>query len=259
MNERADYKNLKNDLEIEQELIQIFNSEDVYDEKTISLYNVLKTIQKVYREYEEEKADYEQYFTLLLKRKYDYPKVEIQDGLHGIKELTLAFTPNYHKSFPFKKITFSERDTGLYVKNDETGCSYNIYRALGNDIVRCYLALLPYSVFFTERKEGVRPLNSNLFVNIDKFGVSLLADNRRFSDAFCFSVYSGFGYYQKDEYGCNNKLSRAYARILGNEKELLKKIFIEIEDCPEWLKEDLYQQRKKELNSIKTKILKIFK
>lgn len=260
MNDRIEYKHLNSDLEIYDELKNIFNSEDIYDETAISLYDVLKTIQKKLIEYDSVKNIYEDYFERLLKRRFDRPIIKIEDNLRGNNELSMLFTPDYYKERPSKSITFSENDFGLYIKNDKTSYRKDIYSALpSSDIVNCYCDLLPYSDFLKERKEYIKPLNSNFYVNIDRFGVELSNKKSCFSDNFSFFAFSGYGGYRKGEFRCNKKLSRSYSMIIDNENELLKKIFVEIEDCPKWSKKTLYQAREKELNSIKNKILKLFK
>ena len=49
------------------------------------------------------------------------------------------------------------------------------------------------------------------------------------------------------QYKNNNKLIKKI--LIGNEIELLKKLFIKIDDCPSWSREHLYLIRKKQLEN----------
>ena len=53
------------------------------------------------------------------------------------------------------------------------------------------------------------------------------------------------------QYKNNNKLIKKI--LIGNEIELLKKLFIKIDDCPSWSREHLYLIRKKQLEKIEKK------
>lgn len=259
MNERINYKYLENDSAIQEEIMTIFNSEDIYDENAISLYDVLKTVQVANKKYELAKEEYQDYFESLLKREFGSPKVSNLKADGYKRELSMEFTPNYQDYRPFKKITFAENDYGIYIKEDKTGYGKYIYRVLNKEIINCYMDLLSCSRFLDERKENIRPLNSSFYVNVDKFGVRLSVSKKKFNDDFHFTAYSGFGLYDVGQYDCNQKLSRTFELILNNENNFLKKIFVEIEDCPDWSKRSLYKRRDKQLNPglLKSKILKL--
>jgi len=256
-----EYKYLKNDTEISDEVKRVLTLEDNYDGNAISLYSVLDTIADANQKLNLTKKEYQNHFKRLLKQKYQNPVVSLHDIPYDVKELTMDFTADYYTNRSLKPITFSENDLGIYVKEDKTGCADGIIKILRNEIVTCYFDIFSNSSFLRENKKDIRSLNSDFLVTIDRFGVLISNEKARFGHDFYFMAYSGFGYPEKGQYDYNPKLSKAFMDILGNEKKLLKKIFVEIENCPEWSKEILYQKREKELNggNIKTKILSLFK
>jgi len=161
-----EYKYLKNDTEISDEVKRVLTLEDNYDRNAISLYSVLDTIADANQKLNLTKKEYQNHFKRLLKQKYQNPVVSLHDIPYDVKELTMDFTADYYTNRSLKPITFSENDLGIYVKEDKTGCADGIIKILRNEIVTCYFDIFSNSSFLRENKKDIRSLNSDFLVAI---------------------------------------------------------------------------------------------
>jgi len=260
MKKEIQHSRLESDLEVKEELESILSSEDDYNENTISIYDVLKTIENANEKLSLLKNNYATYFKKMLKKEFKNPVIEIKQTDYRQKKLVLLFSPDY-RSYECKSIILAERKFGLYIEEDNTGYGMQVLKILENHIPECYAELLKYSEFLYAEEKIIKSLNSKLFVFISKFGVSLSNyEGYTFHEHFYFRANSGFGAYDKNSYDYRNLLSMSYIVINGNEENLLKRIFVQIEDCPEWCRDILYKKREKQLDNnyygpIKTKIL----
>lgn len=145
------------------------------------------------------------------------------------------------------KICFSEKEFS-YIKqeNDVVLTSDSL---LGKEILTesrsaistFYDACLNYSDFNTQRSKKIKTVNSAFLVNIGKEGADVFLKNGDFKLKYrCRHIHSS-----KYEYNCE---SFNIIDVLCNREEaFFKRIFVKIEDCPEWTQSLLKEIREKEL------------
>ncbi len=123
-----------------------------------------------------------------------------------------------------------------------------LYYLLKEEIFNLLRLNETYNYFVKQYSENVRPINSSLRVNISLFNISLyIPKQNSFYDKSLEIKYSGYEdkfYLKGDNYLLNC--------IKGQELVLLKSIYIQEKDCPEFLKNII-----KEKNRKKYKIKKI--
>lgn len=80
-------------------------------------------------------------------------------------------------------------------------------------------------------------------VDINDYGVSFY--NVLSSDYLKNFELSSVSYKNQYDYKCNSV--SVLTALQGKEDEIFKKIFVRIDDCPEWSRQTLYQIRKEQL------------
>ena len=93
-------------------------------------------------------------------------------------------------------------------------------------------------------------------VDLSPYGVNIYinSSSNKFSKDFEISFPS---YKNGYNYKCNS--SSVLTALRGKEDEIFKKIFIRIDDCPEWSKQTLYQIRQEQLAEEKEQLYKNMK
>ena len=84
---------------------------------------------------------------------------------------------------------------------------------------------------------NINSINSNFKINSDEYMI-----NVTHNDSFRLSAII---YKDEYEYDCNSNNVTSICR--DKEDEVFKRIFVRIDDCPEWTREILYTIRKKQL------------
>lgn len=207
-------------------------------EDCISLYDVAILMKSKYDELENSKKYYDKELDCLLKSElgsihcclynfnYDTNELKI-----GIKDFT---------SYNYEDIVFTKKDGDLVIVSSNYWNANEILACIGNQISIIYDKLLEFKYFEEQHNYGFHSANSSFFVDIGKCGVSIL--NEDFDGDFELSLYSCDNEWH---YKCS---SNDIINVLKNkENEIFKRIFVKIDDCPEWARAQLYVKRQDEL------------
>ena len=118
---------------------------------------------------------------------------------------------------------------------------------LGNQISKLYDEYLGHKEFENIGWYTPESVNSNFLISINSIGINISSNIELNTRENIFSLSTRHqdddGVYQ---YKCNS--NNIINEIKGHESELFKRIFIKIEDCPEWTRAILTEQRKKQLD-----------
>lgn len=115
-----------------------------------------------------------------------------------------------------------------------------------------YDNVMKYKEYVTEECYRVTSTNNNFLTNITKDGVSVYSKQESKND---FIISS---YVFKDHFVLNTESSLINQILKNNEVLILKNTYIEIEKCPKWAQEKLYQLRQKTIIEQKaTKVKKL--
>lgn len=243
------YQHLSNSKEVLEEVSNILKLEKNSDSNIISLYDVAVLLRKVEKTYKNLIKEYEYECQRKLKSYFYEPSVIISDFKNN--QLKIGFRRLIGNDHDY--LIFSKKDGDLYVLESETLYTDEILTSIGNELSNLYDELLKYDGFINQYSYGIKPISSNFSVDISQYGVNI------FSNEFKLSCHS---YTNDYDYECNS--TSVLAVLQGKEDEIFKRIFVNINDCPLWSRETLYQIRQEQLKmpskeSIKSKILKLFK
>lgn len=242
----TEYKPLTNSAQILEEIDNILNQEKIKDTDCISLYDISKLIKSYSDNYEYIKDRYENYFDDVLYDEYYDSSIIVYDFDYKKSELTIGFQ---YSSDNYDKIIFTKQNEDLFIVKSESIHSQEILEFIGNGLSEVYDELIKFKDFINERNYQIKPVNSNFILDITCYGISLYTQKDTyyvFNKEFEIS-YSN--YKNEYKYKCNS-LS-ILNELKGKENEIFKRIFIKIDDCPNWTKQTLYETRQKQLEEEK--------
>lgn len=234
------YKPLKNSTSILEEIKRILVTENNFDANCVSLYDVTKLLKK--RNYDMEQTEKHYKSLLESKCKSIYHKFRgiVVYGL-DYDDNELRFGINFGDGFfDYQDIIFAKNNNDLYLKSDSTEfrSGRKLFLNCSSIIDECYDELIKFKDYKTQFRYGLKPLNSCFFINISSNGVSLCNNSFKYQSDFVIGLDSDSEEYS---YSCN---SNSILEVLrGNEDNVLKKVFVNISDCPKWMQEQLHSLR----------------
>lgn len=238
------HKPISSSKEILEELKNIFVAEKNKDNNCISLYDLLTLLKKVNFKYENLIESYERRLDYLIKCKYYRAHIRVNSFDYNTNELIIRFGyEDYKYDINFDKIKFTKKDGDLFVTESETYRANEVLAVLGKELSNLYDEFEKYRDFKEKYMHGLTSINSNFLIDVSQYGVSIYPKNTNiFSSDFVLKAYS---YTNKYKYNCNSNV--VLNEFLGKETEVLKRIFVRIEDCPEWSQPILFKIRQKQL------------
>jgi len=237
----TNYKQLSNKKDILEEIKKVISLEDLNDEESISIYDIFKLINKYYKLIEKKKNYYKGIIVGNVESKFGGIFVT-----HGYNYETHEFKCSYAPTLyhDYEDIVFSYDNEDLYLKKSNYYFAKDIFSSTSSSICNYLKYLNEIKNIKEEYKFGIRPINSNFYVDINYNFVSIKDSGWIFSDNFEL----GYHNYKKDfEYKCNS--GNIIDVVKGNEELIFKNIFIRIKDCPLWMQEELYNIRKEQLKN----------
>lgn len=237
------YKPITSSSAILEELKNILTVEINKDSNCVSLYDVAKLYRKTEREYLNVQNTASSNMQRKLRGKYDDSMAYI-GGFDYVKN-TLKI--DFYLFNKFESVYFSKEDNDLYISKSETYHDKEILFLLGDELSYLYDELLKYEDYLIQFHYYFRPVNSNFLANISNYGVSIQTSMQDFR-------LSAYNWNNEYTYDCNSNV--VLSEYKGNETEVLKRIFVKIEDCPEWSRQQLYEIRQNQLEQQKRLELK---
>ncbi len=210
------------------------------DENSISLYDFAIVIENIKNNYYMMLESYRTKFEEKLKKVINY-----EGGI-------LIYPLDYNnKTFEidflgFRKIKICKKNNELCMVNPSDSNGKKIFEILKLELSNLYDDFLNISDYLDgrDKKTNIKSVNSNFIVNASNTGIYIRLKN--LNNQFGPSVLkmsSGV----KDN---NNDL-------INKEREIFKKIFVKIEDCPKWCQKQLYELRKEQLKEDRIKLNEI--
>ena len=220
-----------------------------YD-NAISLYDIARVLKIQNSKFENDKKTNSDYLDQTVDNEFSSSSSII---IYGFDYDTDTLRVGFKRWEDYDEIKFKKEDDDFYISESESYYAKEILALLGNTLSHLYDLLLAHKPFKTERAYKVKPVNSNILVDISSYGVKVYipSSNNRFTNDFeleCFSYTNDF------KYDCNS--NNVINAIKNQEIEFLKHILIDIEDTPEWMHPILKSIREKQLQ--KPEPIKIF-
>lgn len=258
-NNKKIYKPLISKKEILEEIKNVLKQENNKQSDCISLYDVLNLIKETNSIFDEMDLRYHNLICNIIDESdTDYYSYDVvgPNFNYEKEELTLTLI----KDKGFEDICFSKKNGNLYIKHTNATDTKKIFAILSGVLSNCYDDFMKYKQFYSEYKSRIRPVNSNFFISIHNYKISLYSSALEITSDFV--LYNDIND-NRYKYSCNsNQILNAVTKY---EDKIFKKIYIKIDDCPKWSRDVLYYFRKKELNEEnkikemrKQKVLKIF-
>lgn len=216
------------------------------DESCVSLVTIYKLIESELYNYKEKKEYFSKAIESTLKNHFSDSRTILHDLDFKKDEISIGFE-KYREDWDYPKIVFGFYNNDLYLKSAETYDGEKIFQIANEIIFEAYNELMKYKNLHTDSKHSIKVMNSNYVVNISHHGVEL-CDSDAISPNFTLSKKT----YQEDfSCDCNSRI--ILNTIKGIEYEIFKLTFVKIEDCPNWMKDKLYEIRKSEIEMINKK------
>jgi hypothetical protein len=237
-------------VEVLKDLKDLFANQQRGGMDTISIYDVMSLSMKNYYVQENIKQKYKVLMNQKIKNEIgnDYAIV-IHDFDYDLNELFISIIDCYiynDKSLnnsPSEEYKFQKKDGDLYISEAEhEHHEDDMLPLIGDDLSNLYDLFLKSKDYNEQAKRRINPINSGFLVDINRFGVNLYIPKNFIQNEFSIRLFNGSDDYS---YECNS--NNVMNLLKGNEDELFKKIFVRIDDCPEWMRSTLYEQRQVQL------------
>ena len=218
--------------EIIKEIKRDLVSEENKDNDCISLYDVFLLIKNAKKDYDRVINRYGKicdsitkfrmgFVSRLIIYDFDYDKEELMIGL--------LFNQDYGTT------TLSKKDGKLYISKSQSLWINRIFNYLSPVLSELYDKLMSFSIYKNEKYCELKAVNSNCQVRIGSYEVNILVESSANPLINDFELsYSDLGYNN-----CNSNIF----------KEISKRIFVKISDCPYWSQQTLYEIRQKQLTN----------
>lgn len=235
------YKPITKSSEILEEVKNILVCEPNKNTDCISLYDIAQLLKIKSNEYKSDKHSFEKHFDYVIESRYgSSSSIVVYDFDYDKDELRIGF--KYWENYD--KIIFAKKDEDLYVKESESSRGKDILVALGDSLSKLYDKFIQYRDIKQQNSYRIKPVNSNFLVDVSYYGVDIFVNGGEFRIIKEFEL-SSHSYETGYDYDCNS--STVINALKGNEDELFKRIFVMIDDCPEWMQEQLYEIRQNQL------------
>lgn len=228
--------------EILKEIRNVLLSEPNKDDDCISLYDVAQLIKRKREHYENIIESYERRLTSISKRNgLGYTNIVVDNDFKDENKIKIDFNTKYNNKLD--NALFFKEDDDLYIIRpliyDSQG--KQILLILGNTISQLYDVVLQYNRIFDYYVRDIKSTNSDVSVDIigDSIYISFAHDSEK---EFKLELNN-----RSDQYEWRTNSYKITSTISESEHEIFKKVFIKIEDCPEWSRDDLYKIRKNQL------------
>ncbi len=226
------YKPITSRAGILEEVKSILIQDKCMDSDCVSLYDVISVVRSKHNDYSYYQREFENWLKV------------------GMNEYSNSYSVN---TFNYKNMEleivdyaiFVKVDQDLVIKQSETYKAQDLLVKCGEEISKYYDRCLEYREFFEQSSKNIKSSNSNFLIDIDKDEVSIFVKSQenRYMNDFELSADVRRNKY---DYTCNS--NAVISAFREKEAEIFKRIFIRIDDCPEWTKSDLYEIRQKQLS-----------
>lgn len=215
--------------------ISLYQRDDV-----ISLDEVIKVVKLKSKQHEQMLEYYEGEIETLFRTDVEGIQRDVYSYISKYEDYNNSLRVSFkgHYDDDYSRIIFKKDEMGDMHAQKETESFIDVDKIMvgcGEMISRAYDALLPFKDFKTQSCD-IKTLNSRFTVNISQYGIDI---------EYCTFRLSFLSYKEKCNYKCNSQNIINF--IKGNEMEIAKKIFVRIEECPEWMHRELYEKRKNQL------------
>lgn len=244
-------RTLKDNDAIARELYNTLIADNQEYSDCISLYNIRKLLTGIYFQYEKIIKGHQLYVKNAIQRNEQNKIVYVQDITAYGGKIIIEFCSGYSFSYTDYKIVFEKANNNqFYVKESNYYYAEETLKQINRKLPKIYDDCITYQhtqgLFCLDQKI----IDSKFLVTINKAKIIVFSI---YVPSTCFKNFELSIDYTNNKYQCSNHNKSIIELLIGKEDELLKKLFIKIDDCPSWSREYLYLIRKKQLEKIEKK------
>lgn len=232
---------------VEDAVKKVLNSSDYLNREFVSLFEVFTIYQKVKQEWQRVKKEMETTIVQNLKSIDSNYYAELHEFDNEENQVSLsvyrALEPKEIK-FYFKKYEIIIEPSNLEGElKDE---AIDILSLVDTEII----AWWKYCYLLKEAEEqhsyGVKSVNSSFYANIDLACMNVYYDIKQFvTDFNVLSLYEA-----NNNVYLKSKSDDIMELLKDNELDFIKKVFVKIADCPQWMQEQLRTIREEQFEQI---------
>ena len=231
--EKRIYYSISNEYLLKNDLNRIYNNH-IDNKDYINLYQLLLTIRKTLLILLNDQEQIENNIDKKIINKFGKNSYIV---IYEVKNnrVELGFNNNY-KNINTKKLIIEKENNTFVIKKDETNNAEYILNIIKEDINNLLKLDNTFDYFHKQYKNHIRCINSSLVVDINLYSINIYIG----CDKNLLNIkYST----QEDRFNING--NEEMINIIKNkELELLNKIYISLKDCPEYFKNEIYNQQK---------------
>lgn len=232
------YKPITSSAGILEEVKSVLVQEKCMDSDSVSLYDVISVVGSKHNNYKAYEREFERWLEVGMDEysSWRLNPYSVKTFNYKNNELEIGYNFDY--------VTFVKVGQDLVIKQSKTYKAQDLLAKCGEEISKFYDRCLVYRELFEQSSKNIKSSNSNFLIDIDKYEVSIFVKSQenRYMNAFELSADVRDREYN---YRCNS--NAVISAFREKESEIFKRIFIRIEDCPEWTKTALYEIRQKQL------------
>lgn len=222
----TNYDPITSPKKILEELKFVLEQDRNKDENSISVYDVINLVRNKYDECKS--LDRNLYYRINVLTDLNYLYLDIDFDSEN-RYLIVSYHCN--------KMFFTKQNNDLILVKSEYYNAKDILGKCGKEISERYDQFIKDISYYSDYMNNVQSTNSNFKVNSDEYVINI-----KYNDSFTLSART---YQNEYKYDCNSNNVTSVCR--NKEDEIFKRIFIKIDDCPEWTHEILYAFRKEQL------------
>ncbi len=238
--------------EVLEDLKQLFLSTPKIGEDYISIYSLGVFLKDKYSEIQGEIDEFKSILDDKAKEFIGKDYTFLISFDWSTHELCITFVDHY--SYKDKsldrdhKYRFSKKDGDLYITQSENGWLYKdkIIPYFGKELSDLYDLFIKNKYFYTVDKSRIKLINSGFALIINDSFVSIYISKSGYFYNVEFSLSKHYCF-DEERYNCECNSYNISSLLAGKEKELLRRIYVKIDDCPEWMKQSLHERNQKYL------------
>lgn len=232
------YKPITSSTEILEEVKSVLVQDKCMDSDCVSLYDVISVVGSKHNDYIDREIEFERWLEVGMGEysSWRLNPYSVKTFNYKNNELEVGYDHDY--------ATFIKVGQDLVIKQSKTWKAQDLLTKCGEEISKYYDRCLEYRDLFEQSSKNIKSSNSNFLINIDNDEISIFVKSQenRYRNDFELSADV-----RKKEYDYRCNSNAVISAFREKESEIFKRIFIRIDDCPEWTKSALYEIRQKQL------------
>ena len=240
--ERPDY--IKDYGEFKNEIARLFVDEKPKYPDCISLYDIKNLMVDKTYQYNHLVKEYQNWLESLLCGEIYHPHVYIR----WVRDDCININYYSGMSDPYQIIFAKEKNSNDFFVKQRSTCAKDQYALvqLRNVLPKLYNDLDQFSGLNYQSRKLIKSINSSFLVNMDNEKMKLFSSSSYYYTYNNFEIDFSFADNKCSIIKCNS--TSAIDAISGREEDILSRVFIKIDDCPDWCKPILYNIRQNQLN-----------